>query len=333
MLIFIDTNICLDLYRTPRDSSNHVLLGRVMESKSKIISTSQVEMEFLKNRQSVLSRAASVLKGGRLKPPEVPAFLQQTRSTETIKNSVKRVNTHVDKYVSRLRGMMVAANKYDPVYRQCAKLWDDERDTNLHRGHPKTREIRRVALKRFWLGYPPRKDGDTSYGDAINWEWIVACASQAKSDVVIVSRDSDYGEGYINDWLAEEFTERVGKSCRVSLTDKLTTALKLLEVEVTPEEEAAEEELLQEREVLVNLGSDYFKVVPTLSAATGGLLGRAQAYQMGSGSDYLRTSIDYRALREFLSRFYPPESDDDDDAAGASGSDPGGAGSEDPTAE
>src|SRR5437763_1762209 len=74
--------------------------------------------------------------------------------------------------------------------------------------------IRNLARKRFALGYPPRKQNATSLGDSINWEWIVHCAinSDDYHNVLIVSRDSDYGVNYegeatLNDWLYREFKE------------------------------------------------------------------------------------------------------------------------------
>ena len=94
------------------------------------------------------------------------------------------------------------------------------------------RLIRRQAWRRFMLGYPPRKSGDTSIGDAVNWEWIVQCAKESGNDVVIVSRDSDYGVSmdrvqYLNDWLSEEFKDRVSRKRSIRLTGRLAEALKL----------------------------------------------------------------------------------------------------------
>lgn len=50
---FVDTNIFLDFYRlsTP---SNLTLLNKLNTVRERIISTYQVEMEFLKNRQRVI---------------------------------------------------------------------------------------------------------------------------------------------------------------------------------------------------------------------------------------------------------------------------------------
>ncbi len=113
---------------------------------------------------------------------------------------------------------------------------------------PVRRHIKRLALRRFLLGYPPRKKNDTSIGDALNWEWIIHCASEFKGIFYIVSRDSDFGaefgrQLYLNDHLKFEFRERVGNKS-IRLTNKLSDVLKALEVKVTKEELAAEEEMI-----------------------------------------------------------------------------------------
>ena len=48
------------------------------------------------------------------------------------------------------------------------------------------------------MGLSCRTSGITSLGDSINWEWIVHCAinSEDYHNVLIVSRDSDFGVTY-----------------------------------------------------------------------------------------------------------------------------------------
>ena len=68
-------------------------------------------------------------------------------------------------------------------------------------------------------------------------------------DVVIVSRDTDYGCRHagsmlINDWLAQEFKERVNRRKKVILTDKLTEGFKLADISVGKKEVEDENEFL-----------------------------------------------------------------------------------------
>src|SRR5258708_39772823 len=81
------------------------------------------------------------------------------------------------------------------------------------------------------MGLSCLTSGITSLGDSINWEWIVHCAinSEDYHNVLIVSRDSDFGVTYdgkatLNDWLYREFKERVSRKRKVELTQKLTDA-------------------------------------------------------------------------------------------------------------
>src|SRR5690606_22634600 len=124
----------------------------------------------------------------------------------------------------RIGRVLKEPSKHDPVYKVAQRLFRQKTPLNLSRDAKVRFEIRRLARKRFLLGYPPRKDSDLSIGDAINWEWIVRCAQTSGNDVVIVSRDQDYGVRFadrpiINDWLLQEFKERVSRRRRLVLTD------------------------------------------------------------------------------------------------------------------
>jgi hypothetical protein len=100
------------------------------------------------------------------------------------------------------------------------------------------------------LGYPPRKAADTSIGDAINWEWIIHCAKESGSGVVIITRDSDYGapvggKPVLNDWLREEFKSRVSRKRKIILADRLADGLKAADITLTKQEADAEDALIE----------------------------------------------------------------------------------------
>lgn len=66
-----------------------------------------------------------------------------------------------------------------------------------------------------------------------------------------MTRDTDYGaiydgKSYLNDWLKQEFSERVSKKRKVILTDKLAQGLKVVHAAVTKEMEEEEERLIAE---------------------------------------------------------------------------------------
>lgn len=249
-LIFIDTNIFLDFYRIRGDGSSLSILEKIDNNHDIIITGNQVEMEYHKNRQVViLSEALTKIK----KPDKIPnlAFIETSQHLGSIKRHQKETETQVKKLLKKIERVLNNPSRNDQVYISAKKLFRANTPYNLRRQNNERYKIRRLARKRFMLGYPPRKSGDNSIGDAINWEWIIECSNNdsEKRDIIIVSRDSDYGIIYneksiLNDWLRQEFKERVSRRRKIILTDKLTHAFKMSNVSVTSEEEKQEEELL-----------------------------------------------------------------------------------------
>jgi hypothetical protein len=92
---------------------------------------------------------------------------------------------------------------------------------------------------------------ETSIGDSVNFEWIVHCAKDSGKHIIIVTRDEDYGaiykgNSFLNEWLRQEFSERVSRTRKIVLTDKLAIALKLVDAAVTKEMEEEEERIIAE---------------------------------------------------------------------------------------
>lgn len=247
-LLFIDTNIFLDFYRVRSREAGLSILKHIDDNHAHLIMTSQVEMEFQKNRQTVILEAHRGIKpsdGGLA----IPSILAESKQSRALRRTQKGIQDLSIKLRKRLANVLTDPGTYDPVYRTVHRLALADVPTNLNRENKLRYEIRKLAWKRFVLGYPPRKRGDTSIGDAINWEWIVRCALDTGFNIVIVSRDSDYGEAFdakpaLNDWLAQEFKDRVSRKRKLSLTDRLSEGLKAASIKVTKAEEQGEEDLL-----------------------------------------------------------------------------------------
>jgi hypothetical protein len=217
-LIFIDTNIFLDFYRAT-GTSDFKLLNRQKKIQDSIITSSQVEMEFHKNREKRLKESFAKLES--ISAPEIPAILLKTDEFEEFNSALKEAKRCLTELRNNLSRAMRKPIDHDPVYLVAKDIFSLDSEFNLSPTNPKQSSIRPLARERFALGYPPRKDKDTSNGDALNWEWIVDCAKESQRSVIIVSRDGDYGltfdkESYLNDWLRHEFSERVGGNCRVA---------------------------------------------------------------------------------------------------------------------
>lgn len=248
-LIFIDTNIFLDFYRVRGKDMSLSLLDRIDKNRARIISTDQVQMEYKKNRQKVILKTFQEFKCPQLGTLDVPVFLEQAQPAKMIGKSRKEVKAQAKKVMGRMEKVLKSPSRTDPVYKTLQRLFKAGGPYYLSRTNKKRHEIRDLARKRYELGYPPRKDNDTSYGDAINWEWIIECASFSGAGIVIVSRDTDYGrvhsgESILNDWLGQEFKDRVSRKRKVSLTSRLAEAFKRASIQVTQEEVTQEEEFL-----------------------------------------------------------------------------------------
>ncbi len=249
-LIFIDTNILLDFYRMPQGSVTAKLLEHIDKHHERIITSDQVQMEFKKNRQKVILDSLKQFKEPDWAATKVPAFLVEAQATKKLKDCKSGLKSSIAKLTKRINRVLEAPEIYDPVYKVLQRLFKNNSELNLNRAKKIRYKLRHLSRKRFNLGYPPRKDSDLSFGDAINWEWIIYCAEQHMADVVVVSRDTDYGinrdgKGIVNDWLDDEFKSRVSKKRKLILTGRLSEAFKLVSVAVEPQTAAEEKSAIQ----------------------------------------------------------------------------------------
>lgn len=245
-LLFVDTNVWLDFYRV-RNEADLSLLKRTEEVISNIVVTFQLESEFKSNRQRAMMEGINSLKmSGKFERPGIFSDALDARA-------ISKSHKEWEKRAASLRGKLIKAldspTTHDPVYQTCQRIFHREDELVLTRENDLRHLMRRKATRRFLHGCPPRKSNDTSFGDAFNWEWMVYCANLRNSDLVIVSRDSDYGavidgHAYVNDHLKQEFSERVGRTRKVVLHTKLSDALKLFHVAVPRREIEAEATLL-----------------------------------------------------------------------------------------
>lgn len=251
-LIFIDTNIFLDFYRVRGGGEGLNLLKRVDEHHDRMITTAQVEMEYKKNRQAVILESLNRFKTpdwGGLTPP---AFLSDAQPATAIVKSKSEISLQQKKLKKRIEAILRNPSTNDPVFKILQRLFKCRSDLNLSREKKIRFKIRGLAWKRFMLGYPPRKDKDTSIGDSINWEWIIHCAQNTEKDIILVTRDTDYGVNYngdmiLNDWLSQEFKQRISRKRKIVITDRLTSAFKMISVTITRQEEQEEDSLLEEK--------------------------------------------------------------------------------------
>jgi predicted nucleic acid-binding protein len=247
-LIFIDTNIYLDFYRIRKSDVSIKYLNEIETHKDIIITTSQVEMEYKKHRQNAIFEALGAVKKISDPNTDLPVVVSDAKAVEMIKKSRKVIDEQQKKLKRRIESILTNPNRHDPVFKVLQSLFSNHSEINLNRQNKERYTIRKLALKRFILGYPPRKNSDNSIGDAVNWEWIIRCAEITKKHIIIVSRDYDFGLAYenelfVNDWLSQEFKQRISQQRKLILTNKLTQAFKLVEIPVTQEMIDEEDEI------------------------------------------------------------------------------------------
>uniref|UniRef100_UPI0037C189A2 PIN domain-containing protein n=1 Tax=Flavobacterium sp. TaxID=239 RepID=UPI0037C189A2 len=238
--IFIDTNIFLDFYRIRRTDISLKYLDEIVKHKDIIITSSQIEMEYKKNRQvAILESITEVTKKSNINL-SVPAILTDAQALKMLKKAKEEVENQQQKLKVQIERILKNPNQFDPVYKSLQKIFTNKSAINLNRDNKIRFSIRNLAKKRFVLGYPPRKNDDNSIGDSINWEWIIKCAEITGKHIIIVTRDTDFGaisenESYLNDWLKQEFKQRISQKRKIILTNKLSMAFKLVEIPVSKE--------------------------------------------------------------------------------------------------
>lgn len=261
-LVFIDTNILLDFYRVRGQDGGLSILQHFEGNHDRIISTAQVEMEYKKNRQRVIVDCLNKeIKLPTTSGSVVPSFLLGSQPGDGYTKAKSALDEQLKRLKERTAKLLDTPNQNDPVYIALQRLFKADCDIHLTREKKVRFEVRNLARKRFVLGYPPRKDKDTSIGDAINWEWIVRCSQDTNKHIVLVSRDGDFGQtyggtSYLNDWLRQEFKQRTTKQRDIILTQRLTEGFKRARIKVTRAEEREETELVESLAADREVGED-----------------------------------------------------------------------------
>jgi len=160
---------------------------------------------------------------------------------------------------------------HDLVFAFACKLFSNQSAFNLKKESADYQRVYRKACKRFFEGKPPRKRGETSIGDAINWEWVLQCMRRTGRNVILASRDGDFGATYnntcyLNDWLSEEVKE-IDATLTVTLVSSLAEALKLLSVRLSNEELVSEMEMLLPQNPEAKANFDWIQTVSCHTSA------------------------------------------------------------------
>src|SRR5206468_4231110 len=105
------------------------------------------------------------------------AYLSDSRAASRIAKTLHEIKRQIASLKKRLARILENPGSYDPVFKVVKKAFSFQSPLNLKFADAKRENILDRALKRFQRGLPPRKREDNSIGDAINWEWIIECAT------------------------------------------------------------------------------------------------------------------------------------------------------------
>ncbi len=122
-LIFIDTNILLDFYRIRKTDVSLKYLEEIVKHKDIIISSSQVEMEFKKNRQKAILESINEVKKINNVNVTVPAIISDAKAVKMIEKFKKDIDTQQKKIKDRIEKILIDPYLNDPVFQALQKVF------------------------------------------------------------------------------------------------------------------------------------------------------------------------------------------------------------------
>lgn len=197
MNVFIDTNILLDLYHLSGPDLDE--LRKVIKlaeiKKINVLLPKQVEDEFWRNRERVISEALELFAKTKASAT-LPNLIRSNPKSSELRQAVERVNELV-KELRQVADSEIGSHKLkadeviDSLFVQCTPQLI-------------SKTIIEKAKARKELGNPPGKSN--SLGDAVNWEWLIESVPMGE-DLVIISSDGDF-ESELLQGEAKEFLVR-----------------------------------------------------------------------------------------------------------------------------
>jgi hypothetical protein len=210
--LFIDTNVLLNFYDFNKDDLEELrkVIGLVKKGSLKLFMPQQLLKEFLRHRETRLSRSIQTFGTAHLQRA-VPRYMATYPEAKAYDKAVNELD--------KLRNLLVAKAKADAETKTLAA---DELFADIVGATkiliPEADLIAR-ATKRMTLGDPPGKPQEL--GDRINWELLLVHAEQG--DLHLISNDGDYQSPLAarpHQYLGEEWAEK--KKGKLFLYTELT---------------------------------------------------------------------------------------------------------------
>ncbi len=202
MNLFIDTNIYLTFYHFSSDDLEELrkLLVSIKNHKIVLYVPEQAILEFKRNREIKIADALKTLEEQKL-PRSFPQICKDYTEYNELRDAIKKYEHSKYKLMQNL--LQDIKNKNLGADKLISDLFDEAKIIET------TEDILFEAKRRFDLGNPPGKN--KSYGDAVNWESLIASAPN-KKDFYFITDDRDYisqiDNNCLSEFLLEEWDEK-----------------------------------------------------------------------------------------------------------------------------
>lgn len=196
--VFIDSNIWLSLYHFTNDDLEQ--FGKLKELNGtdiKLFLPQQVCNEVRRNREAKLK---DTFKQFEIKPIQFPAFCKEYEEYEQFSNDysdiLHRYRIWKTKINTDIKNQSLPADKTINDFFEATEPLECD-------------SLVEKAFTRYRIGNPPGKDN--KYGDAVNWECLLASVPD-KEDLYLISSDKDYRselfDDAINPFLEDEWKRK-----------------------------------------------------------------------------------------------------------------------------
>jgi rRNA-processing protein FCF1 len=179
--VFIDTNVFLNFYSFPDDSSTALdeLLEHMGPDKINVHLPKQVEDEFERNRESKLQAAVGDFRNAKM-PTAIPNHMRGAETAKQYDEALKNAEHAKKSLIANVIGLsfqreLEVDTQIEKVF--SASTRHDDCDAALA-----------SAIARMHKGNPPGKPGNV--GDRYNWEILLAKVPD--QDLFIVTKDGDF---------------------------------------------------------------------------------------------------------------------------------------------
>lgn len=179
--VFIDTNVLLNFYSFPDDSSTALdeLLEHMGPDKINVHLPKQVEDEFERNRESKLQAAVGDFRNAKM-PTAIPNHMRGTETAKQYAEALKNAEHAKKSLIANVIGL--AFQRELEVDIQIEKVFS----ASIRHGDCDASLA--GAMARMHKGNPPGKPGNV--GDRYNWEILLAKVPD--QDLFIVTKDGDF---------------------------------------------------------------------------------------------------------------------------------------------